>query len=580
MKAMLPTRRLIPKWRQVKRSLATNEAAASVSTTKTSGTSEKPRDGNTRTQPTPSLKIKVDLEEFEQAVALWKEFKEPGVLGDILSFSMYPSLQRRIIDIGTQALQIGAGVSTTQRFMIRHLANTNGRGDDLLLPEPGSNAKDQVRPFAQPIRRLRELLRTNPRNPLALLDFAQLQAAIGHNDTAERALQSALGLAPSNRLVLRTLARFYVHAGDPERAHLLLRRNARTPYDPWLISSEIALANLADTHSTFLTKGRRMLVEAGKSPSSNFSELAGSIAMVELEAGNLKKARELQRIALLDPTDNVAAQAVDRIRQFGIALNSPKIEHAISSSAEAQMLQAWLTSDPAAVENHALDWHNEEPFSSRPIQVLTALFAYKRDTQRALNWLSVGLRSDSEDRGLLLNLAFVQARAGHLEQARQTILKTRRLWRQDAEPYLLATEGVIAYQLQHFDEGDRLYSNAIALCEKLDGQQGNISTDCILNQAIIALELQHPRAAEIVARSNDAMTKKPSREALMLLKIVTSEANAPELPQPALQEESQRQRLTSQWVFNSKTNTLVERKGLTAPGAKAILLLEDLDRNK
>lgn len=571
MKAILPTRRLIPKWRSVRRTLATQEAAPTPTSVSPPAAQRSSGAGAHPAAEPPPEELPVDLDEFEQAVALWNEHQEPGILGDILSFSIHSTLERRIIEIGTKAIRGGAPVTPAQRFVIRHLAHTNGDSEDLQLLEPGAPGKAQTQPFAESIRKLRALLRTDPSNALALLDFAQLQAAIGRNDVAERALRTALGEAPNSRLVLRSLARFYVHAGENEQAHLLVRRHERTPFDPWLMASEIALADLVGIPSAFLAKGRRVLVEAGKTPPSNFTELAGSLAMAELGAGNLKKARELQRLALLDPTDNVAAQAVDRELQFGIALNTPNIMRAIASSAEAQLLQSWFGLMPEAVEQHAINWHSEEPFSSRPIQLLTALYAYRGQLEKAQRWLLGGLRSDAEDRGLLINLAFVQARSGDTEQARLTMLKTRRLYGDEVEPYMCATEGLIAYRHGKFEEGDQLYAQAAELFDAPAKRRYNASTFCLLNQAIMALTFQHPRVAEIVARTNDALAKRPNPDATMLLKVTASA----ELTEAPAREQENHQRLTSQWVFDPKRNSLTERKGLTAPGASPIVLLND-----
>lgn len=576
MKTNLPARRLIPKWRQVQRSLETQEAAALGKNSA--------RSSNPARVPSTGGATELDIfnqDEFEQSVSLWEQFREPGVLGDILSFSMYPDLQEQVLAIGNRAIKSGAPVTAAQRFMIQQLGGAGLDQHDLLLPEPGVQNKEQVLPFAEPIKRLRALLRTQPSNPLALLDFAQLQAAIGRNEVAERALLNALGIAPSNRLIVRTLARFYVHAGEPDRAHLLLRRHARTASDPWLISTEIALADLTGSSSEFLAKGRRMLLDAGKSPSPHFTELAASIAMVELGAGNLKKARELQRIALIDPTDNVAAQAVDREHQFGIALNAPKVAQAIASSAEAKMLKAWGSFLPEAVESHALQWHNEEPFSSRPIQMLTAIFAFRGQVKRARNWLNVGLRSDPEDSGLMMNLAYIEARSGDIDKAKAALQRARRTGGEDALPYILANEAVVAYRLGHFDEGDVLYGRAVDASEAR-ARRENLSTYCLLNQMVVAREFDHPRYDEIASRAVDAMRTRPNPEALMMVKVITEDIS-PEsemLPQLPGKEQVSPQRLTSQWIYDPKTNTLTEKKGLTASGAKPVVMLGDQQSRK
>lgn len=100
--------------------------------------------------------------------------------------------------------------------------------------------------------------------------------------------------------------------------------------------------------------------------------------MEELKVGNLKRAREAQRRALLAPNDNVIAQAVEFEAAFGIALNTPPATAALTHAAEARLLQAWSSANPDEVEKHALSWHGEEPFSSRPVQLLTALYAYRK----------------------------------------------------------------------------------------------------------------------------------------------------------------------------------------------------------
>lgn len=568
MAADLPARRLIPKWRPVRNTLATQEAHPLGDKT---ASVRRPSAGP---QPAPlSLsRSPADVDELDRVVALWEQSKEPGVLGDVLSFSIHAAVQSKVAGIGMRALREGHPVLPAQRFLIQQLAKT----DEGTLPGEivSATSGEGPKPFAEPIRRLRSLLRTEPSNALALLDFAQLQAAIGRDEVAERTLRTAFGSAPNSRLVLRTLARFYVHTGDHSRALHEIRRHHRTPHDPWLIASEIALADLVKKPSTLLAKGRRMLAEAGKSPPPSFTELAGALAMEELAAGNLKKAREFQRLALLEPTDNVAAQAVDRERHFGIALNAPSISRAIASSAEAQLLQAWSMLVPEAVERHALDWHAEEPFSSRPVQLLTAIYAYKGDHDAALNWLLAGLRSDSDDRGLLTNLAFVHVRLGRLDDARSTIAKARRLHGAAAEPYLRATEGTIAYLQGRFEDGDKLYADAVSLLDEGQNRANNVPTFALLNQTLMALEYEHPGASAIIARTNDALKSRPNLDASMLLRISMPR----EVPTVVSASESTRQRLTSQWVFDAKNNTLTVRKGLTARGASPVVLAESVKK--
>ena len=98
----------------------------------------------------------------------------------------------------------------------------------------------------------------------------------------------ALQLAPENRHVLRSAARLFVHAHDPERAHDLIRGNAATPYDPWLIAAEIALAAGAERKPKFFKKGIAVLEEGNRMP-RQVTELAGALATTFLVDGYRKR---------------------------------------------------------------------------------------------------------------------------------------------------------------------------------------------------------------------------------------------------------------------------------------------------
>lgn len=415
------------------------------------------------------------------------------------------------------------------------------------------------------MRRLRYLLRVVPDNPLALLDLAQLQAALGKHRNAERSLRAALGLAPNSRIVLRTIARFLVHANRADEAHRIVRRHERTSNDPWLMASEVALADAAGITGTFLGKAKRLLLDGGAWAPAHITELAGVVAMAELRAGNLKRAREAQRRALQAPNDNVVAQAVEFQTDFGIALNTPPVTRALAVASEARLLQAWATGNPEDAERNALAWHAEEPFSSRPVQLLTALYAYRGQFERATRWAKAGLLTDSEDRGLLVNLAYTYARWGELQKAEDTIRRLRHLHPKTSEPFAKATEGLIAYSRGLFDVGDSCYDHATQLFAR--AHERAVAAYCRTNQALSALDCEHPRLAEIVGRANELLHRFPSPDSLMLLRTRATAGVSPKAQQP------RPLRRLSQWVFDPETNTLTERPSVTSVGASPIVIL-------
>lgn len=543
MKANLPQRRLIPKWRPVATTLQAAEATSV-------GLPE-------------SRVLSGNPDELRTAIELWRATKASGVLGDVLSFSVHPELQDLVLNVGKEAIRIGAPVTKVQSMLIRDL--DKGPDAAAVLPDVSMDRIGTIHPFQEPIRRLRALLRTAPDNALALLDYAQFQSAIGKLTSAERSLRVALNLAPNNRTVIRTAARFFVHANKPELAHQLIRRHQRTAGDPWLMASEIALADAAGVESTFLSKGKRFLHEQTRYPNAHLTELAGVIASQELFSGNLKKAREAQRKALLAPNDNMIAQAVELQQYFGIALEGPQITAALSRSSEALVLQSWASMKPEGVERHAQDWHAEEPFSSRPIQMLSTLYAFRGEHDLAIRWIEAGLLADATDRGLLINLAFVQACMGQSERAAATIRKLRHLYGKNIEPYAKATEGLIEYTQGRYESGDRLYDEAVSLFEQAN--QPGVAAYCRVNQALAVIDCEHPLATEIVNKASASLRESPSFDSSMLLRIRT----VPNLDIGEVVQQEQRH--LGQWIFDSTSNTLTHKPGITAVGAKAIVLL-------
>lgn len=542
MKANLPARRLIPKWRPVATTLQTPDAV-----------------------PIPvarSQALVSDSEEFDFAIKHWRQTKTPGALGDVLSFGVHPDLAEKVATLGYEALRTGASVTTVQRLLIRDIAKHHG-----LIPasfEGAISSSDDVHPFQGPIRSVRALLKSAPDNALALLDYAQFQAAVGRIDRAERAIRTALALRPDNRLVLRTAARFFVHAGKPDLGHALIRRHVRTATDPWLMASEIALADAAKTQSQFLGKAKRLLFEHKKIAAGQITELAGAVSMAELASGNLKRARETQRQALLAPNDNVIAQAVELRSKLGLQLGGVTIERAIAASSEARVLQAWVDAAPGDVATYAREWHVVEPFSSRPVQMLSTLCAYQGDHEAALRWIRVGLLADPADQGLLINLAYVQVLGRDYVAAAAVLRRLKAMKLSEVEPFTLATEGLMAYQHGAFAAGDVYYGTAVAMLDR--SRRPEVSAYCLLNQALAARENEHPDSEAILAKAKIALRGNMSPDSTMLLKVRTE----PQVNAPAVNEKAERR--LSQWIFDPAKNTLTERTGVTSVGDKGLIL--------
>lgn len=534
MKSSLPTRRLIPRWRPVSRTLETNEIESTL-------------DESTK-------KLAFDRAAFDDSVEAWRTNPTAGHLGDVISFAPDDELRPLVTAVVGEAERKGFAVTDAQKSIFSEIREAVSDPDDTHLV---GRLAVQSR-----VAGLRKELLVAPDNVLALLDMAQLQLAAGKQKAAKRYLFTALNLAPNGRIALRTAARFFVHQGDFGRAHDLISRHPATKEDPWLMASEIALAQVADRNSKLLNSARRLL-RTTKRPSRQMAELAGAVANQEMLEGGVKEARSLLRFALEQPTDNVVAQAMIDGRRLGLNLDEPDIQAAIIQSSEAQLLQSWLAADEVASESHALRWHAEEPFSSRPLAFLTSLYALQGEHLKVLEWVERGLIADPVDPGLLSNLSFAQAAIGDTVAAETSMKRALSLGHIELEPFFKATEGLIALRRADFDKACALYREAEETFNRTGRQ--SVAALCVAHYARYASEFGAPEAEALKLEAQEKVDKAPTIDGRIMLSRL---ANRP----IQISTEPEEQRRLSQWVFDPVTNSLTKKLGVTTRGAPSIVV--------
>lgn len=534
MKSSIPQRRLIPRWRPVSQTLETSEIESIL------------------TEPKKKLAFDHDL--FNDTVDAWRTNPTLGHLGDVISFAPDEELRPAIAAIVDEAMRQGHAVSDTQKSIFSEVREQ--------VIDPDDTHTDGRLAAQSRVAKLRQELLVAPDNVLALLDMAQLQLAAGKQVAAKRYLLTALNLAPNGRIVLRTAARFFVHQGEPDRAHALIARHPATKEDPWLMASEIALAQVAERGSVLLSSARRIL-RTSKRSSRQLAELAGAVANREMLDGSFKEARAFLRLALEHPTDNVVAQAMIDGRRMGLNLDEPAILRAVSQSSEAQLLQSWMKSDETASESHALRWHAEEPFSSRPLQFLTSLYSLQGEYTKALEWVERGLIADPFDSGLVTNLSFTQAAVGNEAAAEATMKRARLIDNVGHEPFFKATEGLIALRRGQLELASSLYREAEEIFTKTDRE--SLAALCVAYYAKFSSEIGAPDAAALRKEAQDKVNKAPTIDGRIMLSRLADE------PAKILVEEEEQRRL-SQWVFDPTSNTLTQKLGVTAKGAPGFVV--------
>jgi tetratricopeptide (TPR) repeat protein len=346
------------------------------------------------------------------------------------------------------------------------------------------------------IGKLRQHVYRFPDDAFSWADLALGFVTVGKKDSAQRAMTVALQLAPFDRYILRSAARMYLHLGDPEHAHDLLKNNAATKLDPWLVAGEIALSSAANRKPSFLKIGNAML-ENGDFQPLHVSELASAVGTVLLRDGN-RKARKLFGRSLLDPTGNSLAQAEWANPHLGGEIVSPRqIEH-VPDSGEARAFHAYWEGDFDRMLAACEHWMAEEPFSSRPYIVGSMAAITNDNIQLGWKFARNGLGVEPDSIVLQNHLAYALIANNEYPEAAQILRQTMLKQPDDYSlGFLLATTGMLALRQGDIEIGISRYQSAMSLFKRLGNRASEASA-----AAFLALE-----AARAGSEKSDAFIK-------------------------------------------------------------------------
>ncbi|MDX8458186.1 tetratricopeptide repeat protein [Mesorhizobium humile] len=348
----------------------------------------------------------------------WRVDPSTVTAGELLEASLVEGVERE----AAAAARFLLSSSSTATLPVRRLAalalKRAGRSDDIPDDVQVLDTADKA------IWRARA--REYPDNPLAWVELSLHDVISGKREAARRAMRVALQLAPDSRHVLRSAARLFLHLHEPDLAHDILLRSARTPFDPWLMSAEMAIAELAHREARFFGQGR-VLIKSGNLRPRQATELASALGTLELVAGGRKKARDFFRESLLDPTGNSLAQAEWASPSFGAELVPSQRLSLTNEAGEATALHLLREQKVDGVTEACERWSASEPYSIRPFEVGSGTAAAMGKYTEALAIAQKGLLIRPDAPWLLNNRAFALIHLGRLrdaERALQCINKT------------------------------------------------------------------------------------------------------------------------------------------------------------
>jgi tetratricopeptide (TPR) repeat protein len=375
---------------------------------------------------------------------------------------------------------------------------------------------------------LRYYTKAHPRDPLAWVELALHQTISGHANAAAKSVAIALGLAPNNRHVLRSASRLYLHLNDPERAHDLIARNIATPDDPWLIASEIALADVADRKPRFIKNGVRLLDAASLRP-RQLTELAGSIATEELLSGNRRKARKDFTRSLMDPTGSALAQGEWATNELGSELVSTRLLKSAPESAEAMAFHLQRMGKYRPIPDVCERWAEADQFSIRPFEFGAATAGFVERYDKALELALKGLKIRPAAPNLLNAASFALASSDRLEEAAEMLRQAELAGDERSKLFTKANWGLIAFRAGNEEEAVRLYREAIEGFAKrrLDEMSARarvyLAREAIINDST--------RAADFLAEAKTAMESFKNTETMFALQRVERLSETPAGPE-------------------------------------------------
>ena len=190
-----------------------------------------------------------------------------------------------------------------------------------------------------------------------------------------------------------------------------------------------------------------------------------------MQNGSRKSCLNFMNIALERPNDNSLAQAewlLGENRDLSLCFGNYDY---LKNKAEADSRYAYFKDDFKAALCSGIDWIADYPFDPNPIYFSAEMaYTFVKDYETAIDIINLGLRANSNDAGLLNNLAYCYALSGNLEEAESILdrvdIKSMSL-SNETKICLIATRGLVEYRKGVIENGYYLYMQAITKAKEL-----------------------------------------------------------------------------------------------------------------
>ncbi|RRJ96041.1 tetratricopeptide repeat protein [Opitutaceae bacterium TAV4] len=431
---------------------------------------------------------------FEAALVSFRELPGPFLASNLLGISLRLGKTEASKELATYVL----GQPIAGPVARRIAQETLGEATKPVLTETTT--------LHTKIREAKTWVRRFPTDAIAWVEYARLYTIIGQKKRAEKTMERALILGPTDRYIIRAAVRFFIHRGNWERAHHIAGAAARETNDPWIIALWISTGSQLDK---IPPKFKNYFATALASNNHfHFSELLEACATQEIIAGSEKKAKRAFQQAWLDPSKNVIAHS-----QWVIREKMPQLAATasidFSQSSEAMAWVSLMRLQLSEAVQSSREWALEEPFSSKPFMHGSFVDTLREDYEEAESLAREGLRANPGHHGLTNNLAFSLVGQNRIDEAVALLEPLRKDFEETKDVALLATWGLVRMKQRLHAEGRQFYARAIeeaknqndsrlALRAALNLFMAEIDTGGTINLDLLM------SAAEAVAKTSDA----------------------------------------------------------------------------
>jgi tetratricopeptide (TPR) repeat protein len=474
-------RRVVPNWRDFKRTLQLGELSSSNKT------------------------IEPIAPQINRSVSDWKESKNIGTAADLLNSAFVSGIHNPVVIeaihfIKSEQSKTSSSLLALAKLVEEDSPSTSVIANNSLLEIDVDTVTEfqsfiNNKSFHKVINRTKTRTRNELYNPIVWVELARLYTMRGHEHKAERAIHTALHLAPNNRFVLRSATRYFIHKEKFEKAIFYLRKVEGLKEDPWLISAHIATSSIMGRFSPFIKEGKR-LIDSNNYSDYELTELSSSLGTLEYKDGSFKRAKAFFEKSMKMPNDNSLAQLEWVSKDEKRLQINPFQYDTVINPFEARALELFDRGEWKDAFYNSIKWFLDMPFSKRPALLGSYIAgSLLQDKNAAIILCQVGLQANPNDPTLLNNMVYNLVTSGNdtlLDSYVQRMLDIDlNQLPNETKITFQATLGLVALRKGETELGLNLYKIAIS-------NASNIKNEYLKNLAIanMAKELIHMNLPE------------------------------------------------------------------------------------